>query len=291
MDDTNALDLTLHHDRGRAAAEAYLARLAPGSRRTMKQSLQAIAEEFSHGRANLFMFPWCDLRYENTAEIRNQLAVRYASATANKMLCALRGVLKEAWRLGQLDVEELARASDLKPITGSSVPTGRAISGDEEFLLLQHCANLRDRVLVFFMLSTGLRREEAATVRWGDIDLQGYTLLVRGKGNKQRRVPLSDRLLPRLAVLMGSPSSTPETRIFDVTAGRIWQIIRSAAFSAGLAPITPHDLRRTYATRLLAAGVDLATVQRLMGHASPKTTANYDRRTIDDDRAAVNRVF
>src|SRR5262245_9063679 len=80
----------------------YLARLAPGSRPTMRDSLARIAEIVTGGSVSPETLDWSAMRYQHTAAIRSRLAERYAPATVNKMLAALRGVLREAWRLGQI---------------------------------------------------------------------------------------------------------------------------------------------------------------------------------------------
>lgn len=271
---------------------AFLGRLAPGSRRTMRGALDWIAMEFSRGTCRAETFPWPGLRYEHTSVIRERLAERYAPATANKMLSAVRGVLKEAWRLRQMDVEELHRACDIAPIKGSRQPKGRMLS-DAEIVALEDGARCpRDRVLLATMVQCGLRRDEIARLTWNDVGLT--TLGIRGKGNKHRDVPMPAPLAARIHALRGAygMSSEVHERAFGVTGGRVWQIVREAAFAAGIVPVvTPHDLRRTYASKLLAAGVDLATVQRLMGHSNPKTTAGYDRRGMNAAAEAVNRVF
>ena len=106
----------------RHPALVYLAKLAPGSRRTMRQALDAIAAIVTQGRADAVTLPWQLLGYAHTAAIRAELAERYAPATANKMLAALRGTLKEAWRLGHLDVETYRRAVDVGAVRRSNVP-------------------------------------------------------------------------------------------------------------------------------------------------------------------------
>ena len=140
------------------------------------------------------------------------------------------------------------------------------------------------------MVTTGIRRAEASALRWGDVATNGC-IIVRGKGNKERYVPLSIRMAEALMHMFRRDDPGPGDRIFPVSPGRIWHILREAAFRAGLPPLSPHDLRRTYATTMLAAGKDLATVQRLMGHSNPKTTAGYDRRSSEDDAAAVEDVW
>lgn len=284
------LDVDLRGPNPGVPADAYLAGLAPGSRRTMRQALRWIAEDYSMGRANERSFPWAFLRYEQTQEIRTRLAGRYAAKTANKMLSALRGVLKECWRLQQIGVEELHRACDLKPVTGPSKPAGRYLTQAQVDVLLMHGDNMRDRYLVRFMVTTGLRRAEVAAVRWQDfrIDGAGQSVRVYGKGAKVRYVPVPQDTWARLPRENGW---RPEDLVFKVSPARIWQILRAMSFDADMPPVSPHDLRRTYATRLLDAGVDLPTVQRLMGHADPKTTSNYDRRGDAEAFAAVAKVF
>src|SRR5262245_33969363 len=106
------------HDRApvpvpdRSPARVYLARLAPGSRPTMRQALAAIAGLLAPG-APVEAVPWHRLRYPHTQAVRAALAARYAPATANKMLAALRGVLAAARRLGRLSADDYVAATDV----------------------------------------------------------------------------------------------------------------------------------------------------------------------------------
>ena len=86
-------------------AAVYLAGLSAGSRRTMRQTLDVIAGLVSGGTVGAFGLDWAALRFQHTAAIRSRLAETYSAATVNKALSALRGVLKAAWRLGQMDAE------------------------------------------------------------------------------------------------------------------------------------------------------------------------------------------
>ncbi|HEV2122002.1 MAG TPA: integrase, partial [Chloroflexota bacterium] len=87
-------------------AAVYLARLAPGSRSTMRTALDTIARLLSGGTHDATSLAWPSLRYQHTQAVRAALADRYAPSTANKHLAALRGVLQEAWRLGLVPAEE-----------------------------------------------------------------------------------------------------------------------------------------------------------------------------------------
>lgn len=180
----------------RHPALVYLAGLAPGSRRTMRQALDSIAVLVSGGQADATSLPWYCLTYAHTAAIRAVLAERYAPATANKMLAALRGTLKEAWRLGLLDAETYRRAADVGAVRGSTISKGRSLSPGEIRPLFTACANdvksagVRDAALIAVLYGGGLRRAEVVQLDVRHYDLERHDLLVRGKGRKERRAHL-----------------------------------------------------------------------------------------------------
>src|SRR3979409_148873 len=110
----------------------YLARLAPSSRRTMLAALNAMGNLLSDDRCDAWSLAWEKLRYPHTTAMRALLADgRYAPSTANRHLAALRGVLKECWRLGYVTAEDFSRAADLEPVRGSRLLRGRALQPGE----------------------------------------------------------------------------------------------------------------------------------------------------------------
>jgi hypothetical protein len=120
---------------------SYLGSLAPGSRPTMKQSLNAIADLASNGEADARTFQWHRLRFQHTNAIRSMLAERYAPATAHKMMAAMKQVLKHVWRMGLMPTEDYYRAVDLPAIKGRTEPAGRDISPSEIKAIFQACAD------------------------------------------------------------------------------------------------------------------------------------------------------
>jgi hypothetical protein len=94
----------------RHPAATYLAHLSPGSRRTMRQALDTIAEILSSGRHTAWTLPWAEVRYQHTQAVWTQLAAQYAPATANKMLAALRGVLHQCRKLKLMSADDAADA-------------------------------------------------------------------------------------------------------------------------------------------------------------------------------------
>jgi site-specific recombinase XerD len=276
-------------------AAVYLAQLTKKSRRTQQSALDALAQPL--GYADALACPWSSLRYQHTAAIRAQLAERYAPATANRMLAALRRVLQECWRLGQMTAEEYQRAADLKVIKAEVLPAGRALDFEEIAGLLDACAcdatpaGVRDAALLALLLVTGLRRSEAVALDLADYAPSSGALKVRsGKGRKDRivyvAVPTAQATLAawlRLRSADPGPLFVAATRGGHLTARRMTDqavaiIAQRRARQAGVAAFSPHDLRRTFVTNLLDAGADIATVQKLAGHADPATTARYDRR-------------
>lgn len=295
-------------------AAVYLAGLSPRSRRTIGGDLNTIAGFLSSGRHDLVSLDWAQLRFSHCAAVRAVLAQRYAHTSANRMLSALRGVLKAAWRLGLLPTEEYHRAVDLSPVRGETLPRGRALSSGELRALFSICndgknAGVRDQALLGVLYGCGLRRAEAVALDVGDFLCQTHELRVRaGKGNKQRAVYLPsgahtalDKWLwlrgetvghdPNeplfLPVLKGKGASGGRIVLRRLSDQSVMDILLRRAKQAGLKKTSPHDFRRTFISDLLDAGADIATVQKMAGHANVTTTARYDRRgEVAKQRAA-----
>jgi len=293
----------------RNPALVYLASLAPSSRRPQRQGLQAIADLVQPGTP-FDAFPWGALAYQHTQAIRTQLAARYSATTANRHLSALRGVLREAWRLGYMTAEDYQRAVDLKAIRGTKAAQaekGRHLRQGELAALIGACqdgtqAGTRDAALLAVAYVCGLRRAELAGLQLADYDQDESTLIIRhGKGNKERIVPLAEGAREALADWLTVRGSAPgalftairkgdHPTLDGLTAQSVYDVLARRAEQAQVKKFSPHDLRRTFAGDLLDKGADLSTVQKLMGHASASTTAGYDRRDAKAKKDAVNKL-
>jgi site-specific recombinase XerD len=137
-------------------------------------------------------------------------------------------------------------------------------------------------MLLTTMYATGMRVGEAVQLRVADIDSRRMTILVgRGKGNKQRLVPLSQKLLTELRLFWQThrsplwlfPSRRPDKPLSAAAPGRTLQ--RAKARTGLKRRFSTHVLRHTFATELLEAGVDLFSIQKILGHRSLSTTALY----------------
>ena len=153
---------------------------------------------------------------------------------------------------------------------------------------------LRDRALLEFLYGTGARISEAVGLAVDDLDLTENTVLLTGKGNKQRRVPVGSYAAAALSAYLvqsrpslaragtGSPRLFLNSRGGPLSRQSAWVVLRTAAERAGLAAgISPHTLRHSFATHLLEGGADVRVVQELLGHASIMTTQIYTLVTVD----------
>ena len=153
---------------------------------------------------------------------------------------------------------------------------------------------LRDRALLEVLYGCGARISEAVGLDRDDLDGETGTVLLRGKGGKDRVVPLGsyaweavDAYLVRARpALVGTGKGTPAL-FLNARGGRLsrqsaWAVLRTAAARAGLSTaVTPHTLRHSFATHLLEGGADVRVVQELLGHASVTTTQVYTLVTVD----------
>lgn len=310
---------------GQNPARVYLARLAPSGRAAMEHALNRIVGEVagwmpvdSNARVHFDIdgFPWARLRYEQCAALRSRLLSSpapgserpYALATVNQTLSALRGVLREAWRLGQITAEEYARATDFRTVKNEQLPKGRGLSSGEFVALVEACKRdakhhgKRDAALLAVLYVGGLRRAEAAALALEDWEPTSNELRVRaGKGRRDRLVFLANGAAAALGDWLQIRGSEPGplfrslTKSGKVTPRRlttqtVQDICRRRAEQARVKEFTPHDLRRSCASDLLDSGEDIVTVQRHLGHASPTTTARYDRRGNEALKRAATRL-
>jgi len=221
--------------------------------------------------------------------------VPLAASSAARALAAVRGLHKFAARDG-LVADDVARQV-APPALPARLP--RALSIDDVDQLLAGCigdgaVSLRDRALLELLYSTGARIGEAVGLDRDDLDVSGRTVLLRGKGGKQRIVPVGrpalaavDAYLVRARPALAARGRGCSALLLNARGARLtrqsaWHALQAAADNAGLAAaVSPHTLRHCFATHLLAGGADVRVVQELLGHASVTTTQVYTHVTVD----------
>ncbi|MCW2528811.1 MAG: tyrosine recombinase XerD [Pseudonocardiales bacterium] len=222
-----------------------------------------------------------------------------SASSAARTVVAVRGLHKFLYADGQV-VSDVAR--EVKPPTPPRrLP--KAITVDDVERLLEAAGfdqtplAVRDRAILEVLYGTGARISEAVGLDIDDLDLQTSTVLLNGKGGKQRLVPIGSyaaraleaylvRVRPGLAVLgRGTPRVFLNARGGPLSRQSAWSVLRTAAEKAGLiGDVSPHTLRHSFATHLMEGGADVRVVQELLGHASVTTTQIYTLVTVDQLR-------
>ena len=222
-----------------------------------------------------------------------------APSSAARALVVARGLHRFAFREGLVPADV---AVDVHPPSPPKrLP--KALGVDEVIRLLEvfpaeggpRC--LRDRALLELLYSTGARISEAVGLDRDDIDAPARTVLLRGKGGKERLVPVGRPALAALDAYLvrgrptfaargrGSPAVFLNARGARLSRQSAWAVLREAATRSEIAAaVSPHTLRHSFATHLLEGGADVRVVQELLGHASVTTTQVYTLVTVDNLR-------
>lgn len=292
-------------------ALTYLAGLGRSSQKTQWDALKLIAAVLTAGQCpDPRRLPWWELRRQHVNAARAWLIEHRSVATGRRVMAALRGTLKECWRLDLMSTELYMKTIDVNPIKGEkpSQAAGREIKQGEKLAIIQACkadpspAGVRDAALFGVGVFGGLRRAELAGLQLEDYDQDNGVITVnKGKGNKTRTVHVApgvdDALADWLHVRGGAAGPlflaiNKGGRILQdgISDAAIYNTLAKRAMAAGVKKFSPHDLRRTFAGDLLDAGADIAVVQKIMGHSDANTTAGYDRRGERSKRAAIGKL-
>jgi integrase len=297
------------------AYESYLAsRDSERSAQTMREGLERVAKLLGRQPEAV---PWHRMTYAETSAIRAALLrANYSLDTVRVTLSALRGVLRQANRLGLMSGNDLAGAINLERIHGKRLPAGRDLSNEEIAKLHAYCVARGPSAVEWpasaygaflsatfaLLIGAGLRATEASRLTVKGYDPEALELRLLRKGNRETILavgpdvkPILDAWLPVRAELDAPTEALlvrvqPDGRVRAKSAALNFRALEylceTISTELGIKRFTPHDCRRTFATRALDAGIDLATVQSLMSHASPDTTVRYDRRGYKKDAEA-----
>jgi site-specific recombinase XerD len=227
--DLRALQTRVHHSHHHNPAISYLASLgSKDSRRVQKAALDQIASALSNGAIlDCFQFPWEKLDYGTVTAIKAWLDDRYAPSTVNRYLCAVRRVIKEAWRHHLITAEEYQRATDVQSVTAQRLPTGRELESDEIKRLIQVCLKdetnptlgIRDAAIISLMYSSGLRRAEVVSLDLEDLDIKHSELRVIGKRNKERKAYLAKGAIRAIEKWIEKRGYSPGPLFYSVNKG------------------------------------------------------------------------
>jgi len=286
----------------------YLQGLVPTGRRSVK-SLLKTASGILDFEGELEVMPWSIIEYQHLASIRNTLQEQQKSAnTINLTLSALKGVMKACFNLKLISADQLLLLNDIKRVRGKRLPSGRSLSKQEIKKIYRACekdkttAGKRDQAIIATMLASGIRRSEVVNITLDDYNTRNGQLNIQaGKGNKQRTAYInteSRQIIRKWLNVRGTEAGAlfnPVTKSNSIqyrkiSSQSIYGIIRKRAEQAKIEPCRPHDLRRTFVTHLLEAGIDINTARQLAGHSDIQTTARYDLRDEKQQKRALRRL-
>jgi integrase/recombinase XerD len=211
-----------------------------------------------------------------------------AAATLQRKVASLRSFYRHLRRERLIDHDPAAELRG--PRSRARLP--QVLSRDEVVRLLAQPRGsspgaLRDRALLETMYACGLRASEVIGLELSELDLDGGVLRARGKGSKERIVPIGSKAIaslqaylergrPRLIGLRDEPHVFVNLRGRPLSRQGLYKIVQRHAATAGLAHrMSPHTLRHSFATHLLAGGCDLRSLQEMLGHADIATTQVY----------------
>lgn len=226
----------------------------------------------------------------------DDLALDHAPASVSRMISTLRaffGWLNLFYDLPDpTDLLKRPKLSRHLPVWASTEQMEKLI---ESFDLSDK--GILDRTIVMTLYCCGLRVSELCTLRFNDVRLDQKQLKIRGKGGKERIIPLVDACIDQMKVYLDSlrfHCSLSRDYFFVSLKGKplertyIYRLVKKDAWNQGLSPsFSPHSIRHSYATRLVGEDVDLRLVQELLGHSDISTTQIY---THIDTRHLIDTV-
>jgi integrase len=249
--------------------------------------IQQLVEIFGNRRL-------CDLTAWDAEKFKTEMSKTKRPATVNRLLGNVKHMLAMAIKWGELSKNPFKEVKLLR------VPKmhERILEQDEEVELLEACDQVRApylRPIILFALNTGMRKGEILSLQWSQVDLANRLIHVeQGKTEESdRRIPMNQMVFALMFglyrkrcgdLIFPSPRKSGEKFVDLKTA------FRRAVRLSKIRHLRFHDMRHTFATRLVRAGVDLITVQKLLGHSKITTTARYAHSLAADKMAAVARL-
>lgn len=275
-------------------AEVFASSLnSQNSTKTTLRVINYLCNEFN--QTDYKSFEWSTLDYAKLLNFRRQLVGKnLKTATINSYISTLKSVCRESWRLDVITTEAYMRIKDIRRIKGNSKTAGRALEVIELQTAINYTRNdnkciksIRDSAIIAIGYGAGLRPFELAKITMNELNKN--QLIVYGKGRNIRTVYLPLFAMKKLNKWL-SIRGKHEGALFSalarggtllnrqISTRTVGDIIQARCIDAGLCRFTPHDLRRSFATNLLNAGIDVFLVQKLMRHADINTTRIYDMR-------------
>ncbi|WP_345853453.1 tyrosine-type recombinase/integrase [Shewanella algae] len=274
----------------------YLSRLAPNSRRSIESQMRSV------GR----LMDWPDsaigirlsnIDYQTAMQIRALLIHEdWSARSVNRAMTAIKSIVKVAALMGKADMQQVTHISSIQNMKhgahqGTPLTVGQVNDLFEVLGRHKSIYGIRMQAIFALFLGTGLRRSELAALTMEDYDsTKSAITVVAGKGNKSRVLFLPLWVDQHLCQWLQQRTLKPGklickcsiTGMLDhsrsVSSHTLYRLVRDNLDAIGVSGASPHDLRRTFITRLLEQNIDINTVRQMAGHADISTTTIYDKR-------------
>ena len=212
-------------------------------------------------------------------------------ATINRLLATLKHMINKGYQWEMCSEETMKRVSQVKMLKENNKRL-RYLNSDESIELINNCKDVT-RSIVITALNTGMRKGEILSLTWDCIDMKhGFILLDMTKNGERREIPINDDLR---AVFTNITRRIDVPYVFyDKNTGKPYQDIKrsfaTACKNSGIWDFHFHDLRHTFASRLVMKGADIVKVSKLLGHKSLTMTLRYSHLAPNDLQNAVNML-
>ena len=228
-----------------------------------------------------------------------------SARSVNRRISSLKSFFRYMMRIGAADDNPAAKLRSLS--TGSNLP--HFVSHDSMHSLIERLLDPsedypgeRDALVILMLYGTGMRRAELSSLTAESLDMADGTIRVRGKGDRERMIPLVPKLRERLEWYLHVKKreivcTADKNYLFlsnrgdRLTEGAVYRIVTRILGDAGVqGKRSPHVLRHTFATHLMGAGAGIRTIQELLGHSSLSSTQIYTHNTIEKIKESYRKA-
>lgn len=288
--------------------ECYLNNLAPTGRKAVISLIKSVKNTLLLN-GKLAALPLHKLSFEQLSTLKQSLVFNNKSArTIQLTFQVIKAIAKTAFLMNLIEQHELEKFNVLKLPHIEPSQKGKSLTATQLKSMLKQpytppsIINTRDIALLALMAGAGLRRSEVSALKLSDFSIADQLVVIhKGKGNRTRTQYLPVWVLEYLSSWLTVRGNNEGPLFCVVLNGRaiqargispetIYSVVTARTSHVLGEKFTPHDMRRTYISSLLANGVDISTVSKLAGHKSIITTQLYDKRGVDSLKRAVNTL-
>ena len=288
--------------------ECYLNNLAPTGRKAVISLIKSVKNTLLLND-KLAAVPLHKLSFEQLSTLKQSLVLNNKSSrTIQLTFQVIKAIAKTAFLMNLVEQHELEKFNVLKLPHIEPSFKGKSLSATQLKSILKQpytppsIINTRDIALLALMAGAGLRRSEVSALKLSDFSMADQLVVIhKGKGNRTRTQYLPVWVLEYLSSWLTVRGNNEGPLFCVVLNGRaiqargispetIYSVVTARTSHVLGEKFTPHDMRRTYISSLLANGVDISTVRKLAGHKSIITTQLYDKRGVDSLKRAVNTL-